>query len=250
MLIVIDPGHGGRDRANRGPTGYVEADGTLAIAKACRCVLEAAGVKVIMTRETDEDLAPPDKPYSVEADLIARARIANNAKANYFVSVHTNAFKDPAARGTETHCYSTTSPGFKLAKTVQDAVVGALGTTDRGVKVSPQFIVLRYTAMPAVLVEVAYHTNPEEERLLKQPAFLRKAGEAVAVGILRFLGLPQPDYLEQKALVEALQKEVARLKDENVALRKSNLALLNVIREARALLATASAHIIEEGDDV
>lgn len=184
MLVCLDPGHGGRDRANRGPTGYVEADGTLAIALYCRDALRAAGVNVVMTRETDRDLAPPGA-YSQAQDLAARAQVANRAGANCFVSVHTNAAASAAAHGTETYHYPGSALGEKLARAVHAAVVSALRTYDRGVK-SANFAVLRQTTMPAVLVEVAFHTNPGEEALLKNPDFQRRAGEAIARGILGF----------------------------------------------------------------
>ncbi|MEW6772326.1 MAG: N-acetylmuramoyl-L-alanine amidase, partial [Bacillota bacterium] len=182
--VCLDPGHGGRDRANRGPTGYVEADGTLAIALYCRDTLQAAGLTVVMTRETDRDLAPPGA-YSQAQDLAARAQVANRAGANCFVSVHTNAAASAAAHGTETYHYPGSALGEKLARAIQAAVVSALGTYDRGVK-SANFAVLRQTTMPAALVEVAFHTNPGEEALLKTPDFQRRAGEAIARGILDF----------------------------------------------------------------
>jgi N-acetylmuramoyl-L-alanine amidase len=162
----------------------VEADGTLAIAIYCRDALRAAGVNVVMTRETDRDLAPPGA-YSQAQDLAARAQVANRAEADCFVSVHTNAAASAAAHGTETYHYPGSALGEKLARAIQAAVVSALGTYNRGVK-SANFAVLRQTTMPATLVEVAFHTNPGEEALLKTPDFQRRAGEAIARGILSF----------------------------------------------------------------
>lgn len=187
MLVCLDPGHGGRDPGSRGPTGYVEKNGTLAIALACRDALRAAGVNVVMTRETDRDLAPPGD-YSQPQDLAARAAVANRARADCFVSVHTNAAASAAAYGTETYYYPGSTSGEKLARAIQAAVVAVLGTYDRGVK-SANFAVLRQTTMPAALVEVAFGTNPGEEAKLKDPDFQRRAGEAIAQGILNYLGV-------------------------------------------------------------
>ncbi|MEW5891299.1 MAG: N-acetylmuramoyl-L-alanine amidase, partial [Pseudomonadota bacterium] len=162
----------------------MEADGTLAIAIYCRDALRAAGVNVVMTRETDRDLAPAGT-YSQAQDLTNRAAVANSARADCFVSIHTNAAASASAHGTETFHYPGSATGERLARAVQSAVVAALGTYDRGVK-SANFAVLRQTTMPAALVEVAFHTNLGEEALLKKPDFQRRAGEAVARGILDF----------------------------------------------------------------
>ena len=186
--ITLDPGHGGRDPGSSGPTGYVEKNGTLAIALACRDVLQAAGVGVVMTRATDRDLSPEGSSYSQAQDLSARAEIANNARADYFVSIHTNAASTRDAHGTETFYYPGGTEGERLARSVQSAVVTALGTYDRGVKTA-NFAVLRQTTMPAALVEIAFGSNPGEEAKLKDPAFLRRAGQAVARGVLDYLGV-------------------------------------------------------------
>lgn len=180
-IICLDAGHGGRDRTNRGAAGYVEADGVLDMVLTAGQVLRSHGLRVIYTRTDDRDLA--GTYYSQAEDLAHRAAIANAAKADLVVSVHTNA---AAGRGTETYHYPGSVKGPALATAVQAAVVGELGRANRGVK-SADFAVLRLTSMPAALTEIAFHDNGEEERLLLRPEFRARAGYAVATGILTYL---------------------------------------------------------------
>jgi N-acetylmuramoyl-L-alanine amidase len=211
--ICLDPGHGGKDRWNRGPTGYVEADGVLDIALECGKPLKENGLDVIYTRTSDVNLTWTNKYLR---DLPARAQFANQHKANFFVSIHTNA-GSKFSGGIETFCYKRGGKGECLAQSIQKALVEALGLQDRGVK-EANFAVLRETDMPAVLIEVAFHSNPEEEALLKDPAFRKKAAEAIAKGIINYLGI-QPKKgesgmfldVEKKKWYAGVVEEAARL---------------------------------------
>lgn len=185
VTVCLDPGHGGRDRANRGPTGHVEADGVLDIALAAGQVLRSHGLEVVYTRTDDRDLAE-GKSYSQQEDLAARAGLANAAGADLYVSIHTNA---GGGHGTETYHYPDSVRGRALAAAIQAAVVAELGRADRGVK-TKNFAVLRLTTMPAALVEIAFHDHAGEELLLLLPEFRALAGYAVATGILEYLRHP------------------------------------------------------------
>jgi N-acetylmuramoyl-L-alanine amidase len=180
---IIDAGHGGFDPGAVGPTGVQEKVITLAVAKKAAEVLRGAGVDVLFTRDSDKLLAG-----TINADLGMRYKIANQAKADVFVSIHCNSAADPKANGTETF-YCTGSPaGAKLAEHIQNRLITALGLRNRGVK-SATFAVLRGTNMPAALVELAFISNPTEEGLLETPAFQDKAALAIADGVLDFLNI-------------------------------------------------------------
>lgn len=156
---------------------------TLAVAKKAAEVLRGAGVDVVFTRDSDKLLAG-----TINADLGMRYKIANQAKADVFVSIHCNSVADPKANGTETF-YCTGSPaGAKLAEHIQNRLITALGLRNRGVK-SATFAVLRGTNMPAALAELAFISNPTEEGLLETPAFQDKAARAVADGVLNHLNI-------------------------------------------------------------
>lgn len=183
MLICLDPGHGGRDRANRGPTGYVEADGVLDIALRTRSLLQAQGLQVIMTRERDETVA-----------LAARTALANSRGADLLVSIHTDAASSPAARGCTVFCSANRQASRQLAVAIE-APLRAAGRPSRGVRTRTlsdgrdYYHVIREAKMPAVIVECAFHTNPEEEALLQQPQFRQLLATAIAAGITDYAGV-------------------------------------------------------------
>ena len=93
------------------------------------------------------------------------------------------------ANGTETLIYGRGGEAEKLAAKVQAKVVTALGTRDRGIKVRPELHVLARTKMPAILVELAFISNPQEEKLLADPDRQREAARAIAQGIADYLGV-------------------------------------------------------------
>jgi N-acetylmuramoyl-L-alanine amidase len=142
----------------------------------------------------NDDMAMGD---TVMADLQARADVANKWGADCFVSIHCNSANDPNANGTETFIFPGSSKGRMLAEPVHNRVVRALGTRDRGIKEAAfatgweaqEFGVLRLTRCPAVLVELAFISNPTEEALLESESFQRKAAQAIAEGVAAYLGI-------------------------------------------------------------
>jgi len=161
-VICIDPGHGGSDPGATGPTGTVEKDNNLAIALLLCDKLEKNGATVILTRDADTEVKVSDA--SSEAELGARVDIANDHGADIFISIHSDTFTHSQAAGTTTFHYGSTD-SIRLAKTIQESLVAGLGTKDRGARFA-SFYVIRYTNMPAVLVQAAFISNPEEEVLL------------------------------------------------------------------------------------
>jgi N-acetylmuramoyl-L-alanine amidase len=180
--ICIDAGHGGSDPGAIGPTGIQEKDNTLAIALLLRDKLERNGAKVIMTRETDQDVAYPDA--SASAELSARVEIANNSKANIFISIHNDAFTSNTVSGTTCYHYGD-AESIQLANCLQKNLVEKIGTRDRGVRFA-SFYVIRYTEMAAVLVEVAFISNPEEEVLLSSVEGRYGTAEGIFQGIVQY----------------------------------------------------------------
>jgi N-acetylmuramoyl-L-alanine amidase len=213
--IVIDPGHGGENPGARGPGGALEKDVALAIARKLRAELvNTRGLQVFLTRDKD-----------VDVDLDERTAIANNYKADLFVSIHVNASRARGVKGSEVyflsyqasdddsrrtaHLEGAVEPppdgaqgdlalilwdmaqaehleeSSALASRIQDELAGVTGSEGRGVKQAP-FRVLVGAAMPAVLVEVAFISNPDEEKLLVSDAYQSKVAASLARGIERF----------------------------------------------------------------
>jgi N-acetylmuramoyl-L-alanine amidase len=215
--VVIDPGHGGDENPGaRGAAGTLEKDVALSIARKLRAELvNARGLQVFLTRDRD-----------VDVELDERTAIANNYKADLFVSIHANASRERGAQGSEVYFLSYqasddesrwvaqsegaaepvagATPGSDLAlilwdmaqaehleassalaSRIQEELAVVTGSEGRGVKQAP-FRVLVGAAMPAVLVEVAFISNPDEEKLLASEAYQTKIAASLARGIERF----------------------------------------------------------------
>ncbi len=214
--VVLDPGHGGADAGARSASGLLEKDLTLDVARRVRRLLEARGIPVRLTRESDADRALTD-----------RTAMANRLRARVFVSLHANASPVASVRGAETYYMSLDREGTdaratataalenrpaggggrsgvdlvlwemaqakvlnesaRLALALERRLDRNLGLPDRGVKQAP-FVVLTGATMPAALVEMGFLTNPEESRRLADPAYRDRLARAIAGGILDYLG--------------------------------------------------------------
>ena len=171
--IVIDPGHGGDD--NGAAWGHAEEDDiNLSVSYLLRCELEKRRYDVILTRENDRFV-----------HLGARTYLANEIKADLFVSIHCDAFHNITASGMSVHVHPERS----------DTTVGIAGNIianmaerfsdhrTRGVKES-NFYVLRETKMPAVLVECEFLSNPETRKFLREPENQLGLARAIAKGVI------------------------------------------------------------------
>ena len=175
MNVFINPGHAPIGNPDPGAvneeTGLRECDVALAVGELVANYLDAAGVGVTNVFQCDS--------------LGKICNQANASGADIFVSIHCNAADAEEANGTETWACAGSSNGSTLAGCIQSQIVNALGTTDRGVKIATPGVnglyVLTNTDMPAVLVELAFISNPDEEEILanKQDDLAR----AVARGI-------------------------------------------------------------------
>jgi len=219
FLIVLDPGHGGKDPGAVGKLGTREKDLNLAIAKKLAQKLERVGYRVLLTRERDEFVS-----------LKERVDFANKHKADIFISIHNNASREnPRAVGFETYFLAEGRTDLEraqalkenealrmeegnnpflndelslilsdlaqteflkeseeLACAIQDAADLYLGLANRGVKQSG-FYVLRGALMPAVLVEGGFLSNRREEKLLRQEKTQERIAEAIFRGVKNFL---------------------------------------------------------------
>ncbi|NNL86391.1 MAG: N-acetylmuramoyl-L-alanine amidase [Myxococcales bacterium] len=214
-IVVVDPGHGGRDPGAIGIGRRKEKDVTLAVSQELRRELQERGFRVIMTREDDRWLS-----------LEERTAIAEGHGAALFVSVHANAAPNKRAHGIETyyldrasrrqtlrvaaHENGTTPARLDalqktlaslrvseaaqvssgLATNLHETLVHGMGVsagsvTDLGVKRGP-FQVLFLTQIPAVLVEVGFLTHPGESKRLANPDYRRALGVHLARGVERY----------------------------------------------------------------
>ena len=219
--IVIDPGHGGEEPNARGPRGTFEKDVTLSVARRLKNRIEQQlGLRVVLTRTADQTVR-----------LDERAAIANNNKADLFISLHANASTRSSAMGAEVYYLSlegygdearqlATSEGQPLAvvgggirdidvilwemaqvryleqsaafaEIVEAELRARVRMSSRAIQQAP-FRVLVGANMPAVLVEMGFISNPVQERQLTSDQFQRAVVDALVASIIRFR-----DYLQR-----------------------------------------------------
>jgi N-acetylmuramoyl-L-alanine amidase len=202
QTVVLDAGHGGHDKGQVSRYG-AEKDFALDVARKLRPILQAKGLRVIMTREGD---------YFVPLEV--RAKIANAARNSIFVSIHFNATNDdPNATGFEIFSFTprgapSTSDGTVTASSVNlqpgtsvdaqslalstciyHSVLGQLREYDRGIK-RARFAVLRLTKVPAVLIEGGFLTERGESKLISNKDWRAKLAGAIGIGIENYQALP------------------------------------------------------------
>jgi N-acetylmuramoyl-L-alanine amidase len=207
-VIVLDPGHGGRDPGGIGPMGTQEKEIVLRIAQSVARHLRRSGNEVYLTRDDDHALT-----------LAERIEFARAKNADLFVSIHLNTAGNTEARGSET--FALAAGGFPgtgdrgdgpfaaaqpanqfdganqmLAYQIQRHLLHATGNEDRGVRRS-RFFVLREANCPTVLVECAFLTHPTEERNLQRLDYRERIARGIARGIDDYLGIVIRAQLEE-----------------------------------------------------
>jgi N-acetylmuramoyl-L-alanine amidase len=190
LRVVVDAGHGGHDTGAIGRTGLEEREVNLDIARRVYGKLLGMGVSACMTRTDEGSVIPWTAGNRDEQrrELLARCSAANDITADLFVSIHANAHRGNPyeRRGTET--YYRKEDSLEFARAMQREVAAATGLPDGGVIRHPKsIIVISYTDMPAVLVEVAYLSHPDDEALLASDEFRERAAEGIVNGIRRYV---------------------------------------------------------------
>lgn len=215
-VVIIDPGHGGQDPGAIGKNGLKEKNVVLDIAKRLKDSLEEKGIDVIMTR-TDDQFVP----------LEERSAIAARSKADLFISIHANASRARAAHGFEvfylrdvddndaevvknykilfnrlamqknnsvlegilSSMISTykRAESDRLAEYITKNTAETINSHNRGTK-SARYVVLRNTLIPAILVEVGFLSNRQEEGLLKESSYREKIADSLAEGLIGYSG--------------------------------------------------------------
>src|SRR5438552_1222894 len=240
--VVLDPGHGGYDKGQVSRLGY-EKDFVLDAARKLRPLLQAKGLRVIMTREGD---------YFVPLEV--RAQIANKARNSIFVSIHFNGTNDdPDATGFEIFSFTprgapstsdsavrsssfSMQPGSEvdaqsmaLSACIYHSLLGHIPEYDRGIK-RARFAVLRLTKVPAVLIEGGFLTERGEGRLISNKDWRGKLAAAIGVGIenYRALGKKQPPML-----VADYRKQIKSVPVEPVIqegqVKEADASLINLV---------------------
>ena len=177
-IIVLDAGHGGKDPGTMAD-GVNEKDINLAIVKKIQGILEQQGYQVIQTRSDDTYLT-----------LSERVKVATDAKAAAFVSIHQNALeRDTVTHGIQIYCNKDANPDSeRLTDGIYSRILSATGAYDRGKKNDSDFHVVEENPVPSCLVETGFLTAAGERENLLSDSYQQKIAQAVAEGIIAFLG--------------------------------------------------------------
>ncbi|MDR3600099.1 MAG: N-acetylmuramoyl-L-alanine amidase [Desulfosporosinus sp.] len=191
-VVMLDPGHGGYDPGAITAQGVYEKSINLEIAQKVKEMLVPSGIAVFLTREEDIDYAPDGvkgKTTKKQIDLNRRIEMANEAKADVFVSLHVNATATGQNSGAETFYHYKSESGKELAELIQQELIKIPGMNRRIAKPG-DFYVTKNTSMPGVIVEVGYLSSLKEQKKLQQSWYQEQLARAIAKGIANYLNLP------------------------------------------------------------
>ncbi len=244
QTVVLDPGHGGHDKGAVGSYGY-EKNFALDVARKLRPLLQAKGLRVIMTREGD---------YFVPLEV--RAQIANAARDSIFVSIHFNATdRDPNATGFEIFSFTprgapstsdssltlssldmqagstVDTQSMALSSCIYHSLLGHIPEFDRGIK-RARFAVLRLTRVPAVLIEGGFLTERGESELIAKNDWRTKLAQSISVGIQNYQALA--DKKQPPTLVADYRRQGGSLPVESV-ITVADSSLINLVGESELL---------------
>lgn len=181
-IIVIDPGHGGKDPGTTSDTTY-EKDINLAISKALEIELSKVGATVILTRDGDYDLSEPNTRWRKKSDFDNRINLINNSKANLYLSIHLNYLTNSAYYGPQVF-YQEKS--IDLATIIQKTLNNSLNS-DREIKEIPKktYMYDKLT-IPGVLIECGFLSNSEEKKKLITEEYQQKIASLIKDAIIEY----------------------------------------------------------------
>ena len=185
--VILDYGHGGFDCGSVGTdTGVFESDLNLLIGERVARALEDRGCFVLRTRTGADALADTKRD-----DMAYRGAILCTEGADCTVSIHMNKFTDRSVKGPMCYFQAGSEEGKALADCVIDAMCDALGRDPRLANPGNNYVT-RIPAVPSVLVECGFLSNPEDERNLQDPAYQQKLADGIAEGVLNYLQSKSP----------------------------------------------------------
>lgn len=183
-IIMVDPGHGGRDSGTYYGKIY-EKDINLEISKVLEEELTKNGAIVYMTRTRDIDLSSIYDSAKKRGDLYRRLLKIKETKSDLYISIHINWYQNTSMKGAEVLYNSINENNEKLAKSIMKEFKTDLGST-RTIKTTDLYM-YRNTTTPGVLVECGYLSNPTERTLLQQEDYQKKLAKSITNGIINYL---------------------------------------------------------------
>lgn len=186
--VVIDAGHGGKDPGKVGINNALEKDINLQIALLVKQYLEANGVRVVMTRETDEGLYDEDASNKKVQDMKRRIELIESVEPLLTVSIHQNSYPEEYVHGAQVFYYNGSRSGQQLAEYIQNQMLEKADPNNtRQVKPNDSYYLLKKTGVPIVIVECGFLSNGDEAEKLCTEAYQERVAWAIHLGILQYL---------------------------------------------------------------
>lgn len=181
--VVIDAGHGGKDRGASSREGTYESDINLSIARFLKTGFEVRGIGVTLTRENQDWLASPLARSKKKSDMEKRRQIIERVRPDLVISIHLNIFPaDSSVRGLQTFYDKDGAASKVYAEAIQNAFNYSPFDINRKARIGDYYI-LDSTAYPSVLVECGFLSNPDDERLLNTTEYQRIIAHYIASAV-------------------------------------------------------------------
>lgn len=182
--LYIDPGHGSKDKG----TSHNNADEktlNLDISKVLKQELENMGATVFLTRDGDYDLSKPNALYRKKSDFDSRIALINNSKADMYLSIHQNYYKNAKYSGPQVFYSKVVNENIKIASSIQDSL-NKYTKNDREIKKVPKTYMYDKLNVPGVLIECGFISNPEELKKLKNEKYQKELSQSIIMGIINY----------------------------------------------------------------
>lgn len=190
--VVIDAGHGGFDSGKVGVDGTLEKNVNLSVARKLERLLQAADVRVIMTRTEDISLSENVSTRKKREDMLNRTALMNSAAPDCIVSIHQNSYPDEAVKGAQVFYHTGSKNGKTLASLIQQQFILTVDPSNHRVeKGESSYYLLKNAHAPIVIAECGFLSNREESKKLVDDAYQQKLAWAIHLGILQYLNLPE-----------------------------------------------------------
>lgn len=188
LCVVLDAGHGGDDPGKIGIDGSREKDINLDITNRVKKYLEAAGIVVVMTRDTAEGLYDAEASNKKVQDMKRRIEKIEEVKPAVTVSIHQNSYPEEAIHGAQVFYYDGSTEGQKLAQAIQTQLVEKVDPENkRQIKANDSYYLLKKTQVPIVIVECGFLSNAAEAQKLNTQDYQDRVAWAIYMGILQYL---------------------------------------------------------------
>lgn len=185
--VVIDAGHGGNDPGKVSADQVLEKDINLQIAKRLEALLKQSDIRVIMTRNSDMGLYDENATNKKAQDMKRRISVMEENKADLVISIHQNSFRDSRACGPQCFYYAHSAEGAKGAGILQNTLNEGLSIeAPRQEKANDSYYILKKSAIPTVIVECGFLSNPTELGLLQDEDYQEKLSFQIYMGIQRY----------------------------------------------------------------